>query len=296
MQIVKSVAEMQRISLAAKMAGKKVALVPTMGFLHSGHASLIKKARELADVVITSVFVNPTQFAPNEDYESYPRDLEHDKKIAEDSGCDFIFHPDPLEMYPVGFSSSISIKGVTSVFEGARRPTHFDGVALVVAKLFNAARPDVAVFGQKDYQQTLVLKRLNADLNFGIDIVIAPIVRESNGLAMSSRNSYLTQEEKQKAGVLFLALEEAKRVVLMGETDRKRINAVLIKTLRAVPEIRIDYACAADAQTLDEPDVFLPGDRIVLLLAVYLGKTRLIDNSVATVPRRLTDANFVEGL
>ncbi len=284
MRIIKTVAEMHEVSDNCRRNGLKIAVVPTMGFLHQGHLSLIRRAKEFADIVITTLFVNPTQFGPNEDYDRYPRNFERDCDLANEAGCDYLFNPEVLEMYPIGFSTSVIMKNVTEKFEGERRPGHFNGVALVVAKLFNATRPDFAVFGQKDYQQTLVIKQMTLDLNFGIKIIIAPTLREYDGLAMSSRNTYLSDEERTKANVLFNALEAAKQAIEGGCRERKVINATLHKTLREVPEIRIDYALSACADNLDEPDTFVSGETIVLLLAVYLGKTRLIDNALVTIP------------
>ena len=282
--IVKTIREMQKISFENKRKGLKTAVVPTMGFLHNGHLSLIKKGKQIADVVITTLFVNPTQFAPNEDFNKYPRDFDKDFKLCEDSGSDYLFLPDTKEMYPDGFSTSIEIKGITCKFEGEFRPAHFSGVATVVAKLFNATLPDFAVFGQKDYQQTLLIKKLNDDLNFGIEIVVSETIREIDGLAMSSRNTYLSPENRAKAVSIFHSIEAAKKVIKEGDTDRKIINSVLLESLKSVPELKVDYASAALADTLEEPDTFNSGDEIVILMAVHLGKTRLIDNSIVKIP------------
>lgn len=294
MQIVKSIIEMQKISFECRLRGESIALVPTMGFLHDGHLSLIRKGAEIADIVITTLFVNPTQFAPNEDFNNYPRDFERDFKLCEENGCDYLFMPEVGEMYPKGFNTSIVIQGITEKFEGEFRPTHFQGVATIVAKLFNITRPDFAIFGQKDYQQTLLLKRLAKDLDFGIDIIISPTIRETDGLAMSSRNTYLTPELRAKAGVIFYAMEEAKKLISNGERKRTIINTTMQLALMSVSEIKIDYAVSAIASNLDEPDLFFPGDEIVLLIAVYLGKTRLIDNANITIPYRLNEENFIK--
>lgn len=298
MKVIKKVREMQSISDALHKESKRIAIVPTMGYLHPGHASLIRKAKDLADVVVTTLFVNPTQFAPNEDYNKYPRDFEHDSIIASDNGADFLFNPSVEEMYPLGYITAIGMGGFTKKFEGVTRPSHFSGVATVVAKLFNAVKPDVAIFGQKDYQQTLVIKQLVTDILFGIDIVVAPTVRENDGLAMSSRNVYLNNEERASAIVISQALKETINAIEAGENRRKLINAHLHNVLRSNPMLRIDYACSADADTLDEPDDFLPGQHIVLLVAAYLGKTRLIDNALATIPSdpKVKPHFFVEGL
>ncbi len=284
MKVIETVEEMQSISDYLRSNGKKISFVPTMGFLHEGHISLIRKASELSTAVIVSIFVNPMQFAPNEDFEDYPRDFERDKKLAEENGADYIFAPSVSEMYPNDYHSEVKVNGITEKFEGASRPTHFNGVTTVVSKLFNATNPHLAVFGQKDYQQALVIMKMVKDLNFDIDIVLAPIAREEDGLARSSRNIFLSQDLRNKAPVIYQSLEEARKAVENGERNRKMINAVLHKTLRSVPEIRIDYACAVDANKLSEPDNFNPRQRIVFLIAAYLGKTRLIDNALLTVP------------
>lgn len=287
MIIYKSIKEMQKASRELSAKGLVIGCVPTMGFLHEGHLNLIRKAKESSDFVVTTLFVNPTQFGPNEDFERYPRNFERDCRLAEEAGCDAIFAPEVLDMYPIGFAASVSVGKVTEKFEGERRPGHFDGVALVVSKLFNAVMPHIAIFGQKDFQQTMVIKKMVKDLNYDIKIVIAPTVRESDGLAMSSRNTYLSPELRAKANVLFNALEEAIKAIDGGCRERKLINAILHKTLRTVPEIKIDYAVSALADNLDEPDEYLAGDLVVLLLACYLGKTRLIDNALITIPKKL---------
>jgi pantoate--beta-alanine ligase len=292
MKIVNKISEMQKIVDSHRINNEKIAVVPTMGYLHDGHLSLIETAKKYADIIITTLFVNPTQFAPNEDFEKYPRDFDKDAKLANNAGSDYLFTPNTLDMYPKGFNSSIHIGTVTDYFEGEKRPTHFDGVATVVAKLFNITKPDFAIFGQKDYQQTLVIKKLVNDFDFDIEIIVSPTIRESNGLAMSSRNSYLSDENRKKAGIIFVAIEEAKHAIEKGETSRKIINAILHKTLRQVPEIQIDYAMSADADNLSSPEIFLPGDKVVILIACYLGKTRLIDNAVVKIPGQLTEENF----
>ncbi len=284
MVIIEKISEMQAISASRKAEGKKVAVVPTMGYFHNGHLNLIRKAKSIADVVITTLFVNPLQFAPNEDFEKYPRNIERDSKLAEEAGTDFLFYPTVSEMYPQNFGTVIAITGVTTKFEGVVRPSHFNGVATVVAKLLNATQPHYAIFGQKDFQQTLVIKQLITDLNMNIQMVVAPTTREDDGLAMSSRNVYLSEQERKDATIIYKALEAAIAVVQNGERKRIVINAVMHKELRSVQYIRIDYASAADSEYLFEPDEFLPSQQIVLLIAAYLGKTRLIDNALVTVP------------
>ncbi len=285
MVVINSIKEMRQIAAAYKSTGGKIAVVPTMGFLHQGHLSLINKAKEEADFVITSLFVNPRQFAPNEDYDKYPRNMGSDSELAAAAGSDCLFNPNALEMYAIGNTTKVAVEGITAKFEGAKRPGHFDGVATVVAKLFNATLPDIAVFGQKDYQQILVVKRLIEDLNYDIELIVAPTLRQADGLAMSSRNKYLSDTDRQSSSLLFLALEDARKAIAAGMMQRKVINAVMHKRLRQAASIKIDYACAALANSLHEPDIFLPGDDIVLLIAAYLGKTRLIDNALTTIPK-----------
>lgn len=283
MEIIRLVSEMQKISEGHKKNNKKVAFVPTMGYFHDGHTTLMKKAREYGDVVIASLFVNPTQFAPNEDFTRYPRDFERDCKMASEAGVDYLFNPDVSEMYPQGYKTEIKIGEVTTKFEGQFRPTHFDGVATVVAKLFNATKPDFAIFGQKDYQQTLVIKKLVKDLLFDTRIIVSPTIREHDGLAKSSRNIYLSSEEREDALVLSRALDVAIGEISNGVRNRIKINAIMHNQLRKVSGIRIDYASSALADDLSEPEEFMPDTKIVLLIAVYIGKTRLIDNALVTV-------------
>jgi pantoate--beta-alanine ligase len=280
---------MSAISRELKSKGKIIGFVPTMGALHHGHTSLFDKAKEHSEITIASIFVNPTQFGPNEDYSQYPRVFEQDAKLAKLHNVEYLFAPDALEMYPIGFSTSILTNNVaekssiSDKFDGKLRPGHFNGVALVVAKLFNIVKPDFAIFGQKDFQQTLVVKQLVKDLNYDTKIVVAPTIRLENGLAVSSRNSYLSDEEKAKAAILYNSMELAKKAISGGERERKRINAIMHQNLRTLPEVRIDYASAVLASDLSEPDIFYPNDKIALLLAVYLGKTRLIDNSLISI-------------
>lgn len=284
METINKISEMQRIARELKKQGKTIAVVPTMGYLHEGHLSLVRIAAELADVVITTIFVNPKQFAPNEDFERYPRDFDRDKALLAAEKCDYIFFPEINEIYPTGYSTFIQMQGINKIFEGESRPNHFDGVALVVLKLFNITKADTAIFGQKDYQQTLVVKQFVKDLNLDIQIVVAPIVREANGLAMSSRNRYLSEKERENAAILFVALEEAKKAIASGERRRKIINSIVISTLRTIPEIKIDYVHTVKANSLDIVDEFMPGEEIVILIACWVGRTRLIDNSTTKIP------------
>lgn len=283
MKIISTIAEMQKTSNELKISGKTISVVPTMGYLHEGHCSLMGTAKQMSDILITTLFVNPTQFAPNEDFEKYPRDFKRDTELAKTNGTDYLFYPDVKEMYPSGFNSEISISGVTDKFEGIFRPYHFNGVASVVAKLFNATLPDFAIFGQKDYQQTLVIKQLVRDLNFPVKIIVSPTLRESDGLAMSSRNVYLNPDDRQKATILYHALNKAKDSVENGNKNRTSINEIMTETLKQVKDIEIEYASSADADTFAEPDNFISGQTIVLLIACKIGKTRLIDNMIITI-------------
>ncbi len=298
MQIVRTVAEMQKIAAELNRSGKTIAYVPTMGYLHEGHASLIREATGYGDAIIVSIFVNPVQFAPNEDFEKYPRDLVRDCKIAEEAGAHIVFHPETKDMYPDGYNTLINVSGVSKKFEGAFRPNHFAGVATVVAKFFNIIRPQFALFGQKDYQQTLVVRQFTRDLNMDIKIVVAPTVREADGLAKSSRNTYLSPEDRAKAPGIFRSLEKAVEAIENGEKRRKIINAIILDSLRKAGNFRIDYCLSADAENLDEPEEFLPGQRIVMLVAAYLGKTRLIDNVTVSLPSPISmkPAAFVDGV
>lgn len=282
MKIITKVREMQEVSESIRREGKKIACVPTMGYLHEGHLSLVKKGKELADVVITTNFVNPTQFAPNEDFEQYPRDLERDCKLLEEAGADYVFAPSAEEMYP-GYNTEINIKGVSQKFEGLFRPIHFNGVASVVAKLFIATKPHYAIFGQKDYQQTLVVKQMVRDMLLETEIVVSPIIREEDGLARSSRNIYLSQGERQIATTLHNALLAAKTTIEAGVRNRDRINSVMKNYINETGAFKIDYASIADAETLEEPMDFKSGQKAVLLVAAYLGKTRLIDNELVVI-------------
>ncbi len=288
MEIITKVKQMQSIADKLRADGKKLAVVPTMGYLHEGHLSLVKRAKEIADIVIVSLFVNPTQFAPNEDFNRYPRDFAMDCHNCEIAGVDFILHPEIQEMYPGAYNTEINIKEISKKFEGSFRPIHFNGVATVVNKIFMATKPHFALFGQKDYQQTLVIKQLVRDLLIDVSIVVAPTIREADGLAKSSRNIFLSQQERQTATTIYKALETAVEEIHKGEKRRKVINGTMHNVLRSAAAFHIDYAMSADADTLDEPEEFIPGQRIVLLIAAYLGKTRLIDNYVVSLPSSIS--------
>ena len=277
MQIIKSIKEMQKWSMARKKEGKLVAVVPTMGFLHEGHLSLIVAARDNgADAVVVTIFVNPIQFAPNEDFDSYPRDFEHDAALLREKNVDAVFAPTVTEMYPAPVTCMVVENKLSKGLCAKTRPTHFNGVTTVVAKLFNATLPDIAVFGQKDAQQARVLKRMVRDLNFPIRMVVAPIVREADGLAKSSRNKYLSPEERERALVLSRSLRNAKAMADAGEKDLAKLTAFIAKEIEASGG-KVDYAEAVDAEDL-EP-VSEKGEKPVMIaLAAWFGTTRLIDN------------------
>ncbi len=273
----------QRMSSVARKVRRDedqtIGLVPTMGALHEGHLSLVREARRMCDVVVVSVFVNPTQFAPGEDFEHYPRDLTRDTALLTDYNVDYIFAPAPEEIYPKGFATYVTVDGLSEHLEGASRPGHFRGVATVVAILLNIVRPDFAFFGQKDAQQTLIVKRLVRDLAFDTEVVVLPTVREKSGLALSSRNAYLNEEEQQAASILYRALARAESAYAEGERNAARLAAVIRATIETEPRARIDYVSVTDADTMEKLDKL--DDRPVLVaLAVHFGKTRLIDNIV----------------
>jgi len=258
---------------------RTVGLVPTMGALHEGHLSLVREARRMCDVVVVSVFVNPTQFGPGEDFEHYPRDLTKDTALLTDYNVDYIFAPPIEEIYPKGFSTYVTVEGLSEQLEGASRPGHFRGVATVVTILLNTVRPDFAFFGQKDAQQALVLKRMVKDLAFDTEIVLLPIVREDSGLAISSRNSYLSPDEQTSAAVIHRALVQAKTTFKQGERSASKIGDVIRSTVESEPRARLDYVSITDAETL-EPIERIDERPTLVAVAAYIGKTRLIDNTI----------------
>jgi pantoate--beta-alanine ligase len=273
MRVAKTICEIR--ALREKVTGR-VGFVPTMGFLHEGHLALVRRAKAENSAVVVSIYVNPAQFGPREDFSAYPRDLDKDLALLEKEGTDIIFIPSDDEMYPPGFSSWVDVERVTERLEGASRPGHFRGVTTVVAKLVDIVQPTSAYFGQKDAQQVVVIKRMVADLNMGIEIVVVPTMRESDGLAMSSRNIYLDPKERQAATVLFEALTLARQLGNAGEKDAEKIRDQMIALIRQEHLAQIDYVSIADAETLEELDLL---DRpAVASLAIRIGKTRLIDN------------------
>lgn len=255
-----------------------VGLVPTMGYLHDGHLSLIQKAKEECRHVILTIFVNPTQFGQNEDLSKYPRDLERDLKLVEPLGVDLVWMPTAEIMYPPGYQTWVEVEAVSRPLEGAMRPGHFRGVATVVSKLFNATQPHKAYFGQKDAQQVAVIRRMTSDLNFPIEIVVCPTFREPDGLAMSSRNVYLSAEQRKAAVVLFRSLSAAKVLYEGGERDGNKLREKMKEVIAAEPLAEMQYVSCADYDSLEEVDVIT--GKILLSMAVYFGKTRLIDNFV----------------
>jgi pantoate--beta-alanine ligase len=267
---------MQGYSSQLKRKNKKIGFVPTMGCLHEGHLSLVRRSVSENDVTIASIFVNPLQFGPKEDFKKYPRDFKRDEKMLKNSGTDVVFYPNLNQMYPQPFYTYVNVERFTDTLCGESRPGHFKGVATVVAKLFNIVRPDIAYFGQKDAQQAIVIKKMAGDLNAGLKIKTMPIVREKDGLAMSSRNAYLSPQERQDAVVLSSSLKLAKRMIKTGERTPKKIKDKMRALIMQRRSARIDYIEIVSEGTL-MPASRLRGD-ILIALAVYIGKTRLIDN------------------
>lgn len=277
---VPTVAEVRRVCDDTRRAGRVVALVPTMGFFHDGHRSLMRAARTEADLVVVSLFVNPTQFGPDEDLDGYPRDLDGDAATAAAEGVDILFVPSVAEMYPEPPRTTVHVDGLTDRLCGASRPTHFDGVATVVTKLFSIVGPCRAYFGRKDAQQLAVIRRLADDLNLPVAVIGCPVVREPDGLARSSRNAYLTTEDRAAATVLWKALSAAADAIGAGERDAAAIQALAESTIRSEPRVRLDYAELVDAHTMD-PATRLDGD-LVLAVAAFVARARLIDNLTIT--------------
>ena len=261
--------------------GIKIGFVPTMGYLHQGHLSLIRTAKENSDVVVVSIFVNPVQFGPEEDFEKYPRDFEQDEKSAKDAGADIIFYPSVEEMYPEPYFTYVDVEKITDGLCGRSRPGHFRGVTTVVAKLFLCVKPHTAVFGQKDAQQAAVIRQMVRDLNFDIKIITAPIVREADGLAMSSRNKYLSHEERKEALALYDSLKLAENMVSNGEISAEIIRDAIERRISEEPHARIDYVELVNAESLEPVEIVI--GRVLAAVAVFVGNTRLIDNVVLEV-------------
>ena len=276
MKTISKVSEMKNIVNEVKKEGKSIGLVPTMGYFHQGHLSLIREVRKKCDILIASIFVNPTQFGPSEDYERYPRDLGRDELIAEREKVDFIFAPSVSEMYPSGYSTFLEVEGLSKVMCGKSRPAHFRGVTTVVAKLFNVIQPDVAYFGQKDAQQAAIIKKMASDLDMDVEIHVCPIVREKDGLAMSSRNAHLNEEERKTATVLYRSLLKAKDEIIKGKKDAGEISKEITEVIEGEKLARIDYIAIVDPENLQEVDNI--DQEVLIATAVWIGKTRLIDN------------------
>ncbi len=279
MQIITSVSEMQIYSDKIRINGNKIGVVPTMGYLHEGHLSLIRLAKQHSDVVITTIFVNPAQFSPEEDFEKYPRDLNRDISMCTSAGCNVVFAPDVAAMYNHNFLTFVSVDKISNKLEGKFRPSHFEGVTTVVAKLFNITKPHVALFGQKDAQQAAVIKQMVKDLNFDIQIIVAPTVREPDGLALSSRNIYLTNGERKDAAVLYNSLKLAEEEITNGENSVEIIKTKMIEIISSKPNFIIDYISFNDPDTLEELDT-IAETPVFVSLAARIGKVRLIDNLV----------------
>jgi pantoate--beta-alanine ligase len=277
MKIITDITEMQTLCLDARAAGQTIAFVPTMGFLHEGHLSLLREGRKRGDLLVLSIFVNPTQFGPSEDLDCYPRDFERDESLARKCGVDLVFYPDAKAIYPDGYVTYVTVEGpLTTTLEGSCRPTHFRGVTTVVAKLFMIVQPHVALFGRKDFQQLAVIRRMTLDLNLPVEIVGMPIVREADGLAMSSRNVYLSEGERKQALALIDTLSLSVEMVRNGERNVSKVLESARQRLNAELDLIIDYVEICHAQTLEEVEAF--DQESVMLLAVSVGKTRLIDN------------------
>lgn len=277
------------ISIARKLrrAGSEqsIGFVPTMGALHEGHLSLVREARRVCEVVVVSIFVNPTQFGAGEDFDRYPRDLTRDTVLLADYNVDYIFAPTPEEIYPKNFSTYVTVEGVSEILEGASRPGHFRGVATALTILFNIIRPDFAFFGQKDAQQTVVVKRLVRDLAFDTEIVVLPTVRESTGLALSSRNAYLEKEDRRAAAILYQGLRRAEELYANGERNPKKIVEAVKGEVATEPRVKIEYVNIADAETLERLDKIDDQRPALVSLAARIGATRLIDNTLLVPPR-----------
>jgi len=279
MEIINRRSRMASLTRKLRRDNKVIGFVPTMGALHEGHLRLVEEARQMCDVVVTSIFVNPAQFNEKDDFHRYPRDLTADAALLSEYQVDYVFTPDMEDIYGENFSTYLYVENLTETLEGASRPGHFRGVATVITILFNIVRPDFAFFGQKDAQQIAVVKRLTKDLGFDTEIVVLPIVREESGLAMSSRNAHLSPEERQRASIIYQALREAKAAVKNGERRAERLAEIIGRKIETEPLAKIDYVAVVDNETLE------PVDKVgevptLIAIAVYFGKTRLIDNTV----------------
>jgi pantoate--beta-alanine ligase len=276
MELIDTVADMQDTSMNARSSGRTVGLVPTMGCLHEGHLSLVRLAKEKAGLLVVSIFVNPKQFGEGEDYQSYPRDAERDVQLLESEGVDIVFSPSPEEMYPGDYSTYVEVEGLTSVLCGQNRPGHFRGVTTVVAKLFNSVKPHFAVFGEKDYQQAVVIRKMVCDLNMDVSIVLGPIVRDTDGVALSSRNTYLTSAERRDAQVIYRSLVEARQMVDGGSTDAWEVANRVRDAIGEKETAVVEYVRVVHPETLAELSV-IEGEAVIAVAARF-GGARLIDN------------------
>ena len=283
MEVAETIVQVRSLAEAARRQGKKIGLVPTMGALHAGHVSLIEAAVDDCDFVVVSIFVNPTQFGPGEDLEAYPKPFEADLEICKKAGVDLLFAPSVEQMYPVENMTWVTVEKLTEPLCGRGRPIHFRGVTTVCTKLFNIVGPDVAYFGQKDGQQAIVVKRMVADLNMPLEIVVCPTVREPSGLAVSSRNQYLSDRQKEEAATINKSLEESRRLIEAGETQAARVIAKVRAKLQEVPSMEIEYVEVVDAETLES--IEQTSGRVLVAVAVKIGVARLIDNIVVDAGR-----------
>lgn len=280
MKVIKTIKEMQELSRSLILQGKRLGFVPTMGALHEGHLSLVRQARKDNDVVIVSIFVNPIQFGPREDFARYPRDLEGDSEKLKNESVDILFYPDMKEMYPEGYKTFIEVQGLSDKLCGAFRPGHFRGVATVVTKLFNIVKPHRAYFGLKDYQQTVIIKKMVQDLNMDVEIITCPTIREPDGLAMSSRNLYLKTDERKAATVIYRTLLEAEKLIRAFKNPEE-VRTIMLERLKSEPLVSsIDYAGVYDPETLEEIKEYSEVKEILIAIALRIGNTRLIDNMV----------------
>ena len=283
MQIIQNIKEMQSLADSLRSEGKTIGFLPTMGFMHEGHLSLMRIARPKCDVLVVSIFVNPTQFGPNEDLNKYPRDFDRDEKLCREEKVDVIFYPNKDTMYSEPYFTFINVEKLSETMCGLSRPGHFKGVATVVAKLFNIVKPHFAVFGEKDFQQAVIIKQMVRDLNFRVEILTGPIVREPDGLAMSSRNKYLSPAERQNALVLYNSLKLAEKLVMEGNDNSEFIHAKMKNLIQQIPEAHIDYIAIVDSKTLTP--VRKIENNTLIALAIKIGPTRLIDNTLIRIKK-----------
>ncbi len=284
MEVIEKISEMKKTARQLKEERKRIGFVPTMGYLHEGHLSLVRASKKEADITVVSIFVNPTQFGPKEDFDRYPRDLERDKSLLAKEGVDFLFHPTVEEMYPSNYRTYVEVIGLQDRLCGRSRPGHFRGVATVVLKLFNVVCPDLAYFGQKDAQQAVIIRRLVRDLNLDMEVRVMPIVRDADGLALSSRNTYLSPEERRASLALPRSLQAAARLLERGERKAEKVKEQIVKIISSEPKLRIDYVEVVDPEELRPLEEI--GGASLIAAAVFCGQTRLIDNLLFTEGKR----------